>query len=217
MPGGRITLVPSRGSQLTMLLEEPPDRPMGVGGFEAIERALRRPAKYHKAIPDETMGLKLIIDIDAVGGPSVERRIRVLRDMGLPSATDDPPTITVEGDVWVEDQNVTWVIADNGISLGDRLWNPDGTLRRQHVSVALERFDGISEILPVRVRSTRSSRSSRRRRVVVAKANDTLRAISLRELGSATRWKDIQRWNKTKLRGVDPDARLRTGTHLTIR
>jgi phage protein U len=211
--GGTVTLNPSRGSSLTLILVAPPERSGGVGGWVTTERALSRPAKWFKAPTDDAMGLECVLDIDAVGGPSIERRLRVLRDMGQPDGTDDPPSIRATGDIWEEDQNITWVMQD--WRLGERLWNSDGSLRRQHVSVDLVRFDELDTVQPVRVRTTRSSSTARKRHTVIASGNDTLRAVAVRELGDATRWKDLQRWNK--LKGVDPDARLRTGTHLVIR
>jgi hypothetical protein len=213
--GGMVTLNPSRGSQLTMILRGPPDRSGGVGGMEPVDRQLRRPAKYFKSIPDDTISLDCLIDLDAIGGPAVERRLRVLRDMGQAGAEDEPPSITLDGDVWEEDKAIEWVM--DGLSLAERMFNPDGTLRQQVVKVDLSRFEALSEIEAIRVKSTRAGKGrKRRRRITVARGNDTLRAVALRELGDATRWKDLVRWNK-KLKGVDPDARIRTGTHIAIR
>jgi len=214
MPGGRVNLNPSRGSDLTLILAAPPDRGGGVGGFDPVERALRRPAKYWKGSPDDTISLDCIIDLDAIGGPSVERRLRVLRDMGQPGDEEEPPTIRLDGDVWDHDKTITWVM--DGLTHGERLWNPDGTLRRQAVKIDLSRFEDVAEIKAIRVRSTRKG-GKRRKRTAIARGNDTLRSIALRELGDATRWKDLLRWNKKKLKGVDPDARLRSGTHISIR
>lgn len=213
---GMVRLTPSRGSALTLILNGPPDRAGGVGGFETVEREGRRPAKYWKSSPDDTISLDCTLDLDAIGGPSIERRLRVLRDMGLPDDEDDPPFITLDGDIWVDDQTVEWVFASGGLSFGERLWNSDGTLWRQQVKIDLERFAPLDSIEAVRVRAARSTRGKRRRRTTVAKGNDTLRGVALRELGDATRWKDLVRWNK-KLKGADPDARLRSGTHITIR
>lgn len=212
--GGTVTLDPSRGSSLTLILSAPPERSGGVGGWVSSERSLARPAKWFKSIADDTMSLDCILDLDAVGGPPIERRLRVLRDMGLSSGDDDPPTLTVSGDVWDDDQNVTWVMV--GLSFGERLFNADGTLRRQHVKVDLERFTEVQTVEPLRVRTTRTTAGARKRRVVIVRGSDTLRAVALRELGDATRWKDLQRWNKAKLTGVDPDAPLRVGTHLAV-
>lgn len=213
MPGGRVKFEPDRGSALTLLVAGPPERGGGVGGWVASERGLRRPAKFFKGLPDDTYSWDLIIDIDAVGGPAVERRIQVLREMGQPGEEDEPPSILLSGDVWTLDQAVPWVLDD--MTLGDRLWNPDGTLRRQHVQVKLSRYTPVSEIEAIKVRSTRKG-GKKRRRQVVARGNDTLRVIALRELGDQSRWKDLRRWNK-KLAKVNPDARLRSGLHITLR
>jgi phage protein U len=213
---GMVKLNPSRGSGLTLILNAPPDRTGGVGGFETVERQKRRPAKYWKGSPDDTISLDCLLDVDAIGGPSIERRLRVLRDMGLPGDEEEPPTITLDGDVWEDDKTVEWVFQSGGLSLGDRLWLPTGMLRRQQVKIDLERYEGIEKIEAIRVTSSRTSKGKRRRRTTIARGNDTLRGIALRELGDATRWKDLVRWNK-KLKGADPDARLRTGLHITIR
>lgn len=212
--GGMVTLNPSRGSSLTLIVRSPPDRSGGVGVWSTTERDRRAPVKWFKNQSDDTMIFDLLLDIDAIGGPSIERRLRVLRDMGQPSGQDDPPTIRVDGDIWSEDQNITWVMTD--WSLGERSFNGDGTLRQQQVKVELTRYGAVSEIEPLRVSTTRA-KGQRKRHTVVVAGNDTLRAVALRELGDATRWKDLQRWNQAKLKGVDPDARLRTGTHLVVR
>jgi phage protein U len=213
---GMVELTPSSGPKLTLILNAEPERTFGVGGYEASERLMRRPAKWYKQIPDDTMVLDCTLDIDAIGGPSIERRIEVLRDMGLAGSNASPPTITLDGDVWENDKSLEWVIQDQGLTLGPRLWNPDGTLRRQQVSISLERMNDSTDIEPTQQTSTRSG-ARRRRHVAVTKVGDTLRAVALRELGDSTRWKDIKSWNKTRLRKVDPDVILRTGTHLTIR
>jgi hypothetical protein len=215
--GGLVELTPSRGSKLTMILNREPERPLGVGGYESTERSQRRPAKWWKTIPDDTMTLDCTIDIDAVGGPSVERRIEVLRDMGLAGDEDAPPVITLDGDVWANDKGISWVIQTNGLTLGPRLYNSDGTLRRQQVTVSLERFTETPEIEPLTIRRTRAAGGSRRRRRVVrTRGNDTLRAVALRELGDQGRWKDLRSWNR-RLKSTDPDVRLRPGLQITIR
>jgi len=209
-----VRLDPSRGSSLTMILNKEPDRSGGVGGWESVDRALRRGARWWRSWPDDTMSLDCTIDIDAIGGPSVERRIRVLRDMGQPGDADDPPTIKLSGDIWDSDCNATWVM--DGWSLGTRLYLPDGTMRRQQVTVELSRYEAVEDVTPIKIRSTRTKGKKRRTHSAVVRSGENLRAVSLRELGSPTRWRDLQRWNK-KLRKVDPDLPLRAGTHVTIR
>lgn len=216
MPGGRVKLQPSRGSGLTLLVAKPPDRSGGVGGWQSSERSGRRPAKWFKALPDDTYSWELILDLNEVGGPDMHRRLRVLRDMGQPGDQDEPPTIRIEGDLWDHDASLDWVMQD--LSLGERLYAPDGSLVRQTVTVGLERHTPLDEVEAITVRTTRTGRTAKtaRRRTVTAKGMDTLRVIALRELGDGTRWKDLQRWNKN-LKRVDPDASLRTGLHIVVR
>lgn len=211
--GGQVRFDPTRGNSLTAILNTEPDRGGGVGGWQSSDRSQRRPAKWWQSIPDDTISLDVTLDIDVPNGPAIEERLRVLRDMGQPGNDDEPPQISLDGDIWSHDQNVNWVMSD--MSLGARLWNEDGTLRRQQVTVALERWQPLEEIKAVRVKSTRK-KGSRRKRTVKTHARDTLRAVALRELGSAGRWDDLRKWN-TKLKRVDPDIPLRTGTHIVIR
>lgn len=215
MAGGTVTLTPEHGSQLTLILNAAPDRAGGVGGWQSADRARRRPGKWWQSSPDDTMTLDCTIDQDAIPGPTVERRLRVLRDMGQPrdDTGGDPPTIELSGDIWSSDANATWVMSD--LKLGERLFYPDGSLRRQQVSVDLERFNDIEEITAVRVKKTRV-KGKRRRHIVHTHTHDTLRTIALRELGNPGRWKDIREWNP-RLRKVDPDYPLRHGTHVVIR
>lgn len=212
--GGKVRLVPSYGSPLTLIVAAPPDRGGGVGGWVASERSRRRPSKWFKALPDDTMTWDLLLDLDAIGGPGLERRLRVLRDMGQPGPNhDEPPSIAIEGDIWTDDGAINWVLDD--MTLGDRLWTPDGALRRQAVTLTFSRYAAVDEISAIKLTRTRNG-SKPRRRVVIARGSDTLRTIALRELGDGTRWKDIRGWNKT-LAKTNPDARLRTGTHITLR
>ena len=214
---GMVTLSPTRGVRLTLILNGPPDRAGGVGGWEVSERALNRPATWWKAPSQDTMSLDCTLDVDAIGGPDLERRLRVLRDMALPGDDDEPTTLVVQGDVWAEDTNVRWVIQD--VKLGERLFvgaGPNaGKLRRQQVSIDLVRYVEVESIEALRVRRSRLASGKRRRRRYVVRRGDTLRAIAMRELGDATLWKDLRKWNKN-VRRADPDATLRTGLHLEL-
>lgn len=213
MAGGTVTLIPDTGDSVPMILNAEPDRSGGVGGWQATERAQRRPGKWWSSTPDDTMSLDCTLDVDVFPGTSIEDHLRALRDMGQPTGQlDEPPSLKVHGDVWADDRNVTWVITD--VKLGARLWNSDGTLRRQQVSVDLERFDAIEEVEAIKVTSTRK-KGERRRRTISALQGDTLRTIALRELGNGSRWKDIRTWNK-RLAKVDPDQPLRRATHVAI-
>lgn len=215
MPGGIVRLDPSRGPSLRLILNAAPERSGGVGGWEETERTARRPTQWWKSLPGETMSLDCTLDLDAIpSGLSIERRLRILKAMGMHDEGDDPPTIKVTGDIWSADRALTWVMTN--WSFGERLYQPDGTLRRQAVTIDLARYIDVADIKPLRIKSTRTKGKKRRTRTIVSRKGETLRACALRALGSASRWKDLKKWNK-KLKKIDPDLRLRPGTHIKIR
>lgn len=213
--GGMVTLAPSRGSKLTLIVTGAPDRGGGVGGWESSERPARAPAKWWKSQPEDTMSLPLMLDLHAIGGPSLERRLDVLYAMGRPRDDDEPPTITITGDIAARDKTRPWVMQN--ITLGDRLWTPTGELRRQQLTVELAGYQPLESITPVRPGRTRARLASkRRRREIRSQTGDTLRAIAVRQLGNAGGWREIRQWNP-KLRKIDPDERLATGTRVVLR
>jgi hypothetical protein len=217
VPGGLLTLNPSYGVTVRGVIAAAPDREGGVGGFQASERAGRRPAKWFKSQPDDTVSWDLILDSDATPGRySVTERLRHLRDMGVAhSDHDEPPTIDLSGDVWDTDANIPWVIEN--ITLGDRLYDPFGEIRQHHVTVQLSRFEELDEVNAISIRRTRTGKKNKKRRhTIVTRAGDTMRSVALRELGSGNRWKDLRHWNKKQLGKVNPDDRLRAGTHLAV-
>jgi phage protein U len=217
MPGGKLTLLPSYGAPLTLIVMASPDRAGGVGGWEASERAEQRPGKWWKGQPDDTMSWEFLVDIDMeFAGLSVEKRLSILRLMGVKHAgQDEPPSIKLDGDVTPADASLTWVIED--IQYTDRLYQGDGTLQQQKVTVTFTRYNAIDEVSAIRIRSTRVKGRKKRHHVIKTKTGDTLRAVAIRELGNGSRWKEIKTWNPKVLKRVNPDVRLRAGTHLTIR
>lgn len=211
---GLITLVPSVGSKLTLVINADPDQTVAVGGWESSARIGRPAAKWWRAPGDGSLELDLAIDTRLVGGPSMARRLEVLAAMGKKSkGREHPPgIIIVGGDLPLVDGK--WVMQT--LALGARTVL-DGQHVRQHVSVGLEPHEPVSAIEPVRQGRTRSSLGAkRRRRVIRSVKGDTLRAISLRQLGTVSEWRSIREWNPA-LRKVDPDAPLRTGTKVVLR
>lgn len=223
MPGGTITLHPDGGAAVTAIVAGPPQRSGGVGGWQSSERAQRRPAKWFRAPTDESYSLDLILDAQAAlepgsrgAGRSVEERLAAVRKMGMRGELgDDPPSIKLTGDIWKLDRSLSWVMDE--FTLGDRLYNSDGTLRRQQFSVTLSRFEGITELEAVRIQRSRTGGKNPkpRRRSIRTKQGDTLRAVALRELGAGGRWVDLRKWNKS-LKRVNPDATLRPGTKIAV-
>jgi phage protein U len=211
---GMVKLAPDNGgSVLTLLLDGSPDRGGGVGGWNSTDRALRRPARWWGAQPEDTMSLPCILDLYVTGGPSIERRLEVLYAMGTAGTGDAPPTLLVVGDVPTS-ATVRWVMQN--ITLADRMYNADGTLRRQSLTVELEGYAPLPSIAPVSIKRTRTAGGKRKARVITTKKNDTLRLISVRQLGQSDAWKSIISWNP-KFKGTDPDAQLRAGIKVTLR
>lgn len=213
--GGMVKLVPSRGSPLTLIINGDPDGAGAIGGWESTERALRRPARWWKSQPEDTLSLPCLLDLYAIGGPGLERRLDVLYAMGQAGDEDEPPTIRLFGDVTPREQRVRWVL--QGITRGKRMWTSTGDLRRIEVTLELEGYDGLDTIKPVAIKRTRSTRGKRRARVIRTRKGDTLRAIAVRQLGQSDAWKRIRAWNPRVFKGVDPDEPLRPGIKVTLR
>jgi phage protein U len=212
---GRVRLAPENGaSALTMLLDGPPDRGGGVGGWQSTERALRRPARWWQGQPEDTLSLPCIIDVDHVGGPALERRLDALYAMGQPDDSGEPPTVLVLGDVPTQ-ATKRWVV--QSITLGDRLYRSDGALRRQKLTIELEGYAELPSIKPVTIKRTRDAKGTRRARTIRTRTGDTLRAIAVRQLGESSHWKRIREWNPKQFKRTDPDAPLRAGIKVKLR
>lgn len=212
--GGMVKLAPDNGaSPLTLILAGTPDRGGGVGGWASTDRALRQPARWWQNQPEDTLSLPCMLDIKGIGGPAIERRLAVLYAMGQPDESGEPPTVRAIGDV-PDDASKKWVVQN--ITLGDRLYQSDGTLRRQLVTVELEGWRPLPSIKPVAIKSTRSA-GKRRTRTITTRKGDTLRAISVRQLGQSDAWKSLRNWNPKALKGVDPDTPLKAGLKLKVR
>ena len=217
--GGMIKLLPSRGSSLTVIVNGDIDGGGGVGGWQPTDRALRAPAKWWQSQPDDTTSMPCLLDLYAIGGPALERRLDVLYAMGQAGDEDEPPTLRLIGDVAPREQRLTWVLQN--ITRGARQWTSDGALKRIELTLELERYDPVDSIKPVAIKRTRDSKGKRRARQITTSKGDTLRAIAVRQLGQSDAWKRIRDWNPKSppkgLKGVDPDAPLRAGIKVTLR
>lgn len=211
---GMVRLAPDNGaSPLTLILAGTPDRAGGVGGWTSTERSLRQPARWWANLPEDTLSLPCMLDIKGIGGPALERRLAVLYAMGQPDDSGVPPSVRVLGDV-PDDASKKWVVQN--ITLGDRLFNGDGTLRRQLLTVELEGWRPLPSIKPVKIKATRDKSGKRRTRIITTRKNDTLRGIAVRQLGQSDAWKRIREWNPKALKGADPDTPLRAGIKLKL-
>lgn len=213
---GMVKLVASNGTSLTLIRNGDITRTGSVGGWQTSERTLREDADWWKSTPKGAYSIPCLLDIDAIGGPSLERRLDVLYAMGAPTADDDPPEIRLFGLV-PAGTGPRWRWKLDDISLGTMLESEAalGTLRRIELTLEMSTFAPGGRVTAATIKRTRDTASSRRRRTLVAKKGDTLRAIAVRQLGSSGDYKLIRSWNP-KLARVDPDAPLRAGTKVVL-
>lgn len=224
MAGGIITLTAARPprTQVHLLVTDPPQVSGGVGGWETVDRAGRRPARWWRARPEQTMTITGALDSrrPIVEDNTVEERLTQLLSLGrVRGGTDEPSPVRVTGDARDPDSRAgaLWVVQN--ISLGERLFTRTGTLRRQLVTVDLVDFDAIDAIRPLVVKRTRATAARQARRTITSRQGDTLRGLAVRELGTPAAWMRIRNANPKTLGGrtpVGPDEPIRAGVRLVI-
>jgi hypothetical protein len=212
---GMIKLVAATGAQLTLIRNGDIDGSGGVGGWQTSERVLREDADWWKSIPKATRSVPCLLDIDGIGGPSLERRLEVLYAMGQPVDDDDPPAIRLYGDIDPFARARRWKLDDIHLAAQLFLEDDPAALRRQELTLELSTWAPARGVSRVTVKRTRDSHGKRRRRTIRAHTGDTLRGIAVRQLGSSGDYKLIRSWNP-KLKRVDPDAPLRAGTAVVL-
>ncbi len=215
---------------IVLLLTSPPDFSGGAGGWEAMDRPRRRPARWWRGGVERTQSIAGLLDPlglnrrfedgSTVTG-TVEAALDHLERLGVtPGGADHPTPVRLHGDLSdpYSRRGGLWVV--QGLSLGDRVYAPDGTLRRQAVTVELVDYEEAPSIRPVTVRRTRANVNKPRTRRVTTRKGDTLRLIAVRELGFAGGWQRIRDWNPKQLKGtrpVGPDDPLRAGVRLVLK
>lgn len=215
---GMVRLLAETGTQLTLIIIGDIDRSGGVGGWAQSERMLVPDADYFKSTPKDALSIPCALDLEEVGGPSLERRLDVLYGMGGPVDSDDgyqPPAIRLLGDV-PTCRTQRWKLDD--VKLGKLRFRRDAPdeLRAIEVTLDLTTLNIGEPIGPVRIKRTRASTAGKRRqRTITARQGDTLRAIAVRQLGTSGQWTRLREWNP-RLKRVDPDVPLKAGTHLVL-
>lgn len=223
---GAVRLVAASGpfadQGVTVLLARPPAVSGGVGGWEAMERPGRRPARWWRGGTELTQTIDGVLDVDH-GDRSfpVEDRLARLRRFGVrPGGAANPAPLRLVGDVAdpYSAEGGLWVLV--GLELGDRIYLRDGSLRRQAVVVELADYTPVETIAQVSVRRTRASVAKPRVRQVTTRKGETLRGIAVRELGYGGGWVQIRDWNPRLFKGsrnTGPDEPLRAGVRVTLR
>jgi hypothetical protein len=212
---GRVELsyASDREQKLTLVYEDAPEQQVAVGGWASSARIGRPAVKWWQAPGDGTLTLNVAIDTRLVGGPDLARRLAVLAAMGqrVPGGKT-PPTLRVTSTALPLADGIDWVM--QSLTTGKPV-EKAGELVRQSVTIGLEVFEAVVSIDEIKPGRTRDADGARRRRVIQSRPGDTLRTISVRQLGSVGEWRLIREWN-TALAKVDPDAPLRTGTRVVL-
>lgn len=216
-PNGQVIIwAVGGGRSVTLALAADPTINPVVGGWQNSARFGRAPATWWSG-PEEPGSAEMLLAADArltPNFPDVVATVTTLTSLGAPvDGSAQPPTVQVICNATPTLDNVDMVVQD--LALGAQVVT-GGRLLRQEVTLSLQRYEPFAPLTSVKPTQSRSASNKRRARVISAKTGDTLRSIAVRQLGDASRWKDIRSWNKS-LAKVDPDAPLRTGTKVTLR
>lgn len=187
---GRVILASSAPALrvIAYVGEAPPTRSEGYGGFEEIQRPRRTAFLEWRGRSLPRLALDLVLDGWATGA-SQEGFIRNLERWAQPAPEtgNQPPPIFVGGPV-PTDPTVPWVI--DALEWGDDvLRREDGQRVRQGFTLTLLEF--VQPDLALR----RSAAPKAATRTYVVKAGEHLGEIAARQLGKASRWREIARLN----------------------
>lgn len=213
---GQVVLLAPDGQSATLVLAGDSTHAPAAGGWQATPRSRQKPAVWYSG-PDEPGDLQIACAIDTrlQVSTSLAEHLGYLQALAAPaSGQDAPPVLKVACTALPLASRSRWVIAD--ISYGAVIETQTGGVVRQEVTLALTEHQDLDTLQAQSPRVTRTSKAKRRTRVIQSRPGDTMRAIAVRQLGSAGDWKQIRGWNKT-LAKTNPDLTLRTGTRVVLR
>jgi hypothetical protein len=212
LPLGDVALTTETGLVFQATLDGPVQEGSLDIGWEEIDRPKNQKALNHTQEPLDTWVLPILFE-GWNAGASVEGPIAVLQRMvKKPSRTEDPPPVHVHG-VGPISSTRDWAIT-NLEPQGDEktLWAGGRNRRRARYDVTITERE-LPEVVKVRpAKSTRDRSGKHGKRTYTVKSGDTGQRIALRELGDASRWRDLEYKGK-KIR--DPNA-LKRGQKLTL-
>jgi hypothetical protein len=206
---GTIVLYPSRGNSVVVLVTNV-TRSGGVGGWQTSPRPGQRPGRWFDSPPVDVMGIDGMLDLYECAGPSdIEHRIADLYGMGMRGTAEEPPTITLRGDIRPGDRTRIWVLQD--IALGERYYRAPGVLRYQTLTLSLEGYASMPLVAKASIKRTRANGAAApRTRYIRTVKGDNLRTIAVKQLGSSNQYVQLRQWNP-KFAKTDPDQPLKAG------
>lgn len=196
-PVGSVALSTDSGLLLVATLDGPPQRNTLDGGWETIDRDGNAKALDHTGDDLEAWVLPVLLG-GFHGRVRQESAISTLYRMAAKVSRAQPPPKVRVGGIGPIPRTREWAITSIDGQAGDApmtQWARDRTRHRARLDVTIT-----DRVLPrlVKVkpaRATRDRAGTKGKRTTVVRSGDTLQRIALRELGDASRWRDIARKN----------------------
>jgi LysM repeat protein len=210
---GIIRLDPTYGRGVRLVMAGDPDQSWS-GGWSQTPLASGAPVTWYGGAEDPGgLTLTAAIDLRIVAEQGLVRSLDALRRMRVAHhGNDQPPKIRIQCAALPLVQRGRWVM--QGMQLGALVTRRGHTVR-QDVTLTFERYGGLDDVDRVRPGRTRTGKNERRTRTIKTRPGDTLRAIAVRQLGSAGEWKKLRAAND-KLKKITPDEPLRAGLRIKI-
>jgi hypothetical protein len=221
VPIGWCRMRPDDDGDLVLLVELGnafPRVTQGHGGWDEVEVPGRTSITHWKGHAPIGVDLELFFD-DLDAGRSVEGPLEVLDALagrGRKRKTDRPPVLKVDtGGVmpydWHQFPDTRWVINGLDFDAESVIRNDHGNRVRQGVTVAL-----LQHVDDAHLRSASAAAHAagarKRAKTYKTKTGDTLMTIARDKLGTAARWRDIQKLNPS----VRDPRRIKAGTTLRL-
>lgn len=200
------------GPAVTLRVLDAPKEPSSTfGGWQVVARKQAKGVLEWDGIEPVRLVFTGLLD-GWRDGRSVETDIARLRNMALPLGADPPPAVRATGSM-PAGMPKAWVIEALEPQDG-ALWDPTSSfrLRQAYAVTLLERVD--DELVQERASDRARQQPGRQMvRPYVVKKGDTLARIAARELGSASKARDIAKLNPGT---NDPRKALKAGTRLKL-
>jgi hypothetical protein len=206
--------------------EDVPTPTGGFGGWNSVARRRRRGLTVFDGNDPYKLDIPILFD-HFRAGTSVEDDITALERMcgwGLPKGTYEPPLIAFDSNGVIphdhhDNENLDWVVED--ITFGTKVErNQYGNRIRQDVVVHVMEFvedDNLKDNSSAARRRAKKEGARRRKKrrgkshLVAVKTGETASSVGVRELGSASRTREILRAN-----GIRDPKSVKPGQWLRI-
>lgn len=195
-----------------MLDDNPPKLSAGFGGWREEQRSKTLSATVWEGQPLMQYTISVIFD-GWKAKTSVQSDVDLLNVMALPVLGGQPPKLKLTSPAALTKgfiNNLDWVITD--IDWNGSMRESDGVLYRQNATITFLQFQPPDVVLKNVKKS--SSTKTRTRRIYIVKRGDTLHKIAMKELGVASRWRELAKLNN--IRDPRSSKKLRVGKRLKL-